>query len=92
MRSNLDWKISDLMLSFCSTAFWFFRFLYGDQARFFNDEIHIDLKHSKTGTVAMASAGENLNASQVWHWFLWQLDDCFTVTWSTCVLPWQPCI
>ncbi|KAK7847707.1 peptidyl-prolyl cis-trans isomerase cyp59 [Quercus suber] len=33
-------------------------------ARFFNDEIHHDLKHSKTGTVAMASAGENLNASQ----------------------------
>ena len=43
----------------------FFRFLYGDQARFFNDEVHLDLKHSKTGTVAMASAGENLNASQV---------------------------
>lgn len=43
----------------------FFRFLYGDQARFFTDEIHLDLKHSKMGTVAMASAGENLNASQV---------------------------
>lgn len=42
-----------------------FRFLYGDQARFFNDEIHLDLKHAKTGTVAMASAGDNLNASQV---------------------------
>ncbi|KAK9086113.1 hypothetical protein Sjap_026524 [Stephania japonica] len=41
-----------------------YRFLYGDQARFFADEIHQDLKHSKTGTVAMASAGENLNASQ----------------------------
>ncbi|PNY08587.1 peptidyl-prolyl cis-trans isomerase 4-like protein, partial [Trifolium pratense] len=41
-----------------------YKFLYGDQARFFNDEIHIDLKHSKTGTVAMASAGENMNASQ----------------------------
>ncbi|KAF7824389.1 peptidyl-prolyl cis-trans isomerase CYP59 isoform X1 [Senna tora] len=41
-----------------------YKFLYGDQARFFSDEIHIDLKHSKTGTVAMASAGENLNASQ----------------------------
>ncbi|XP_058775116.1 peptidyl-prolyl cis-trans isomerase CYP59 isoform X2 [Vicia villosa] len=41
-----------------------FKFLYGDQAWFFNDEIHIDLKHSKTGTVAMANAGENMNASQ----------------------------
>lgn len=41
-----------------------YKFLYGDQARFFNDEVHLDLKHSKTGTVAMASAGENLNASQ----------------------------
>lgn len=42
-----------------------FRFLYGDQARFFQDEIHLDLKHAKKGTIAMASAGENLNASQV---------------------------
>lgn len=41
------------------------RFLEGDHARFFNDEIHPELKHSKTGTVAMASSGENLNASQV---------------------------
>ncbi|XP_021277473.1 peptidyl-prolyl cis-trans isomerase CYP59 [Herrania umbratica] len=41
-----------------------YKFLYGDQARFFGDEIHLDLKHSKKGTVAMASAGENLNASQ----------------------------
>ncbi|KAI5674584.1 hypothetical protein M9H77_14948 [Catharanthus roseus] len=41
-----------------------YKFLYGDQARFFGDEIHLDLKHYKTGTVAMASAGENLNASQ----------------------------
>ncbi|CAI9760335.1 unnamed protein product [Fraxinus pennsylvanica] len=41
------------------------KFLYGDQAHFFGDEIHLDVKHSKTGTVSMASAGENLNASQV---------------------------
>lgn len=41
-----------------------YKFLYGDQARFFGDEIHLDLKHTKMGTVAMASGGENLNASQ----------------------------
>ncbi|GJX98667.1 peptidyl-prolyl cis-trans isomerase CYP59, partial [Tanacetum coccineum] len=41
-----------------------YKFLYGDQARFFGDEIHLDLKHTKMGTVAMANAGENLNASQ----------------------------
>ncbi|KAL7130636.1 hypothetical protein ABFS83_13G148300 [Erythranthe nasuta] len=41
-----------------------YKFLYGEQARFFGDEIHLDVKHSKTGTLAMASAGENLNASQ----------------------------
>jgi peptidyl-prolyl cis-trans isomerase-like 4 len=39
--------------------------LYGDQARFFDDEIHPQLKHDKVGIVAMASAGENANASQV---------------------------
>lgn len=42
-----------------------YKFLYGD--RFFSEEIHSDLKHSKRGTVAMASAsssGKNLNASQ----------------------------
>ncbi|EPS58333.1 hypothetical protein M569_16482, partial [Genlisea aurea] len=41
-----------------------YKFLYGDQARFFSDEIHLDVRHLKMGTVAMASAGENLNASQ----------------------------
>ncbi|RCV23025.1 hypothetical protein SETIT_4G266300v2 [Setaria italica] len=42
-----------------------YKYLYGDQARFFDDEIRPELRHSKTGTVAMASAGENCNASQV---------------------------
>ncbi|GAB2219722.1 hypothetical protein Droror1_Dr00007359 [Drosera rotundifolia] len=42
----------------------FYKLVYGDQARFFPDEINLDLKHSKMGTVAMASGGENLNASQ----------------------------
>lgn len=41
-----------------------YKFLYGEQARLFADEIHPDLRHSKTGTLAMASAGENCNASQ----------------------------
>lgn len=41
-----------------------YKFLYGDQARLFDDEIRPELRHSKTGTVAMASAGENCNASQ----------------------------
>ncbi|KAL2941304.1 Peptidyl-prolyl cis-trans isomerase CYP59, partial [Bienertia sinuspersici] len=39
-----------------------YKFL-GDQDRFFKDEINPDLNHSKTGTVAMACAGKNLNAS-----------------------------
>lgn len=51
-----------------------YKFLYGDQARFFSDEIHLDLKHSKTGTVAMASAGENLNASQFYFTLRDELD------------------
>ncbi|XP_078166548.1 cyclophilin 59 isoform X2 [Carex rostrata] len=41
-----------------------YKFLYGDQARFFEHEIRPELKHSKMGTVSMVSAGENLNASQ----------------------------
>lgn len=40
------------------------RVLYGEQARFFDDEIRPHLKHRKKGTLAMAGAGKNLNASQ----------------------------
>jgi len=55
-----------ILLNVClKTISYFLRFLYGDQARFFDDEIRPELRHSKTGTVAMASAGENCNASQV---------------------------
>ncbi|GMP55158.1 hypothetical protein CsSME_00020063 [Camellia sinensis var. sinensis] len=41
-----------------------YKFLYSDQACFFGDEIRLELKHAKMGTVAMPSAGEDLNASQ----------------------------
>ncbi|CAN0891527.1 Peptidyl-prolyl cis-trans isomerase CYP59 [Linum grandiflorum] len=41
-----------------------YKILDGDQPRFFSDEIHQHLKHKSTGTVAMASAGANMNASQ----------------------------
>lgn len=34
------------------------RLMYGEQARFFQDEIRQDLKHKKKGMVAMASASE----------------------------------
>ena len=37
--------------------------LYGEQARFFEDEIRATLKHKEKGTVSMASGGgENTNA------------------------------
>lgn len=38
--------------------------LYGEQARFFEDEIRPHLKHKRRGVVGMASAGKDLNASQ----------------------------
>lgn len=38
--------------------------LYGEQARFFEDELRPHLTHDKKGLVGMASAGPNLNASQ----------------------------
>jgi peptidyl-prolyl cis-trans isomerase-like 4 len=41
-----------------------YKFLYGDQARFFDDEISATRKHHKKGTVSMAPSGTNKNASQ----------------------------
>ncbi|KAG1675768.1 hypothetical protein FOA52_012424 [Chlamydomonas sp. UWO 241] len=38
--------------------------MYGEQARFFDDEIRPHLRHTKKGVVAMASGGTGLNASQ----------------------------
>ena len=40
------------------------RTLYGHQARFFEDELHPALTHAKLGTVGMAGAGKDMNASQ----------------------------
>jgi peptidyl-prolyl cis-trans isomerase-like 4 len=50
------------------------RFLYGEQARCFDDEFHPKLKHDKVGMVAMASAGENANASQFYFTTRAELD------------------
>lgn len=38
--------------------------MYGEQARFFEDEIHPHIKHKQKGMVGMASAGKDCNASQ----------------------------
>jgi len=40
------------------------RILYGEQARFFEDEIWPHLRHKKKGILGMASGGKNMNASQ----------------------------
>lgn len=41
----------------------FFRLMYGDQARFFEDEIRQHLKHKSKGMVAMASASRSTCAA-----------------------------
>jgi hypothetical protein len=41
------------------------RILFGSQARFFDNEITPKRKHGPRGCVGMASAGSDLNASQV---------------------------
>lgn len=38
--------------------------MYGEQARFFEDELHPHLKHKKRGVLGMAGTGENSNGSQ----------------------------
>ena len=41
------------------------RYLYGDQAKFFEAETKPRIKHKKRGTVSMANNGDNLHGSQV---------------------------
>lgn len=40
------------------------RLMYGEQARFFEDELHPHLKHKRKGMVGMAGSGANSNGSQ----------------------------
>ena len=47
---------------YCLTLF---RYLYGDQAKFFEAETKPRIKHKKRGTVSMANNGDNLHGSQV---------------------------
>jgi peptidyl-prolyl cis-trans isomerase-like 4 len=42
-----------------------FRILFGEQAKYFEDEIKPHIRHKKPGMLGMASTGPNLNASQV---------------------------
>ena len=41
-----------------------YRRLYGDQARYFEGDIHPKLKHNSMGTISMVSAGDNMFGSQ----------------------------
>lgn len=38
--------------------------MYGEQARFFEDEVHPHIKHKRKGMVGMASGGTDCNGSQ----------------------------
>ncbi|GAB4814762.1 hypothetical protein N2152v2_001808 [Parachlorella kessleri] len=56
--------------------------LYGEQARFFEDELRPSLKHKRRGLVGMASAGENMNGSQFYLTLgddLYSLDEKHTI-------------
>eukprot|EP00026_Physarum_polycephalum_P006100 Phypoly_transcript_06141.p1 GENE.Phypoly_transcript_06141~~Phypoly_transcript_06141.p1 ORF type:complete len:472 (+),score=82.71 Phypoly_transcript_06141:35-1450(+) len=38
--------------------------LYGEDAKYFEDEIHLPIKHKEKGVVAMANEGKNMNGSR----------------------------
>jgi len=41
------------------------RLLYGDQARYFEQELKPRIKHSKLGQISMVNNGSNMHGSQV---------------------------
>lgn len=56
--------------------------LYGEQARFFEDEINRKLRHDRPGCVSMANSGPNTNASQFFITLSGDqshLDDVYTI-------------
>ena len=55
-------KIENALYKFITITI---RFLYGEQAKFFEGEIKPRIKHKKRGTVSMANNGDNLHGSQV---------------------------
>ena len=71
------------------------RTLYGDQARFFEDEIRPHLRHKKKGIVGMAGGGKNMNASQFYITTaaeLDSLDDKHTIFGEVLLLPPHPLV
>ena len=54
--------VIDFIINFSNV---FSRFIYGEQAKFFEAEIKPRIKHKKKGTVSMANNGDNLHGSQV---------------------------
>ena len=55
------------LISFIS--FVIFSILYGDDAKYFEDEIHLQVKHRAKGVVAMANEGKDMNGSRVCEYF-----------------------
>lgn len=64
--------------------------MYGEQARFFEDEIRPHLRHKKKGILGMAGGGKNMNASQFYITTaaeLDSLDDKHTIFGEVAITP-----
>ena len=62
--------------------------LYGEQARFFEDEIRPHIRHKRKGLLGMAGGGRDMNASQFYFTTgveLDSLDDKHTIFGEVCV-------